>query len=287
MGRFAEILKIFRTLWNLRGGDQSKADVLHAAERIGADLGYGVRKPPSLDDEAINALMEPEWEDLYPEGFVLTQPQLDLIRKARLGWSTIEMGAPMLDLYRPYFGGPTSRLLEIALGEEALDMEKAAFLISMVSAFDTFFRNGQIEPGTYQLANLDAEDVAAIAGHDAERLSWYGLNADGTVTLTDDLIKLVRNLQWDWADEEDMAEVLYRGELPSPMVDPKRPYGDMSYFQLDIHRILGWPTEDKTPEGFVALTDAQELAASDLHFRTMLAAQAMIEHASIELKVAK
>lgn len=287
MEKLKTLLNIFRTLWSQRGRDQTKADVMHSTEAIMGDLGYGVRTPPSLDDEAINALMEPEWDDLYPDDFVLTQPQLDLIRNARMGWNTTEMGAPMLDLYRPYFGGPTARQVELALGEDALDMEKAAFLISMVSAFSTFFSNAKIEPGPYKLTNLDAEDIAAAAMHDQERLAWFGLNEDGTVALTQELIQLVRNLQWDWADEDDIAEVLYKGELPSPIVDPKRPYGDMSYFQLDIHRILEWRTEQKTSEGYIALTDAQELAASDLHFRTMLAAQAMIEHATIDLKAAE
>lgn len=287
MTKLKTLAKLFWTLWASRGGGQTKADVMHTTERVMGDLGYGVRTPPALDDEAINALMEPEWEDLYPENFQLTQKQVDLIRKARIGWGTAEMGAPMLDIYRPYFGGPTARHLELLLGDEAFDMEKAEFLISMVSAFSSFCRDAAIEPGIYTLQNIDAEDVAAAAGRDPKRMDWFGLNEDGTFTLTADLIALVRNLQWDWADEDDMADVLHEGELPSPMVDPKRPYGDMSYFQLDIHRILGWKTELKTQEGYVQLTDAQEVAASDLHFRTMLAAQVVLEHGNVELAAAE
>lgn len=283
MSRLGDIWTVFRNLWSLRGGAATGADVLHVTDKMMGDLGMGYGTAPALDDEAINALLQPEWEDLYPEGFQLTQGQLMLIRKARLGWNTAEIGAPQLDLAQPYTGGATPQHLTALMGDEATDMQKAGFLILMVSAFASFCREAQIAPGSYVLDNIDAAHVAAAAGHDAERAGWFGLNSDNSFTLTDELITLVRHLQWEWPDEDDMGDVLYKGELAGPTVDPKRPYGDMSYFQLDIHRILGWPKDAQTAEGYVKLTDAQQEAAIELHFKVMLAAQTMIEHGQLEV----
>ncbi|WP_298357021.1 hypothetical protein [uncultured Litoreibacter sp.] len=283
MSKLGDIWKVFRNLWSLRASDGTNADILHATQQTMGDLGLGYGSAPALDDAAINALLDPDFDALYPDAARLTQGQLMLIRKARLGWNTMEVGAPQLDLAEPYTGGRTPQHLAEIVGEDATDMEKAEFLISMVSAYQQFCGQAQIAPGSYKVANIREVDVAEAAGHDDERAGWFGLNPDGSVDLTDELIALVRNLQWAWPDEDDMGDVLYKGEFAGPTVDPKRPYGDMSYYQLDIHRILGWPAEQTDEGGYVKLTDAQEARASDLHFKVMLAAQVVIEHGQMEL----
>ncbi len=282
MSKLGDMWAIFRNLWSLLGTDGTDADVLRMTQNTLGDLGMDGGTAPALDDEAINALLAPDWDDLWRDDFQLTQGQLMLIRKARLNWNITEIGAPQLNLEQPYVGGPTPQHLTDILGDAAHDMEKAEFLIAMVQAYSTFCANAKIEAGTYQINNVSVEDVAIASGNDKERTAWFGQNADGSFDLTDDLIALVRNMQWEWPDEDDMGDVLYRGEIAGPTVDPKRPYGDMSYFQLDIHRILGWPTEQKTEDGYVKLTESQEEAAMDLHFRTMLAAQVIVEHARME-----
>ena len=283
MSKLGDMWAIFRNLWSLRASDGTDADVLRMTQKTMDDLGIGGGTTPALDDEAINVLLDPDWDDLWKDDFKLTQGQLMLMRRARLNWNSVEIGAPQLNPDQPYTDGTTPRHLTELLGDEAQDMEKADFLISMVQAYSTFCGEAKIDAGTYQIRNVTIDDVAAAAWNDQERIAWFGQNPDGSFDLTEDLIALVRNLQWQWPDEDDMGDVLYKGEVAGPTVNPKRPYGDMSYFQLDIHRILGWPTELKTEDGYVELTDAQGEAAMDLHFRTMLAAQVMLENGRVEV----
>lgn len=278
MAKFGDLLQ------KLRGGadaveEKSAPPAVHVEAESPAPM--AVDQP--LGDDSINLLMEPELEDLYPEAFEMTNAHLALIRQVRLAWSSRSNGAVMVDPKRPYFGGPTSRQLTLAFGDRLPDQDQAKFLLSMVAAMEFYCRRARIVAATYPLQNIDHIDVENAAGG-AERTNWYGLNEDGTVILTDELLALVRNLQWDWPDEDDIAETILAGELPAPVVDAVRPYGSMSEFQLDIHRILGWPAEAQKEDGEPILSEAQKLRAAELHFRSMLAAQALFEHGVLELE---
>lgn len=218
----------------------------------------------ALSAQARETLIEdPEWDVLYPESFTFTAPHLALIKLARLHWSRTENGAPELDPQNPYRDASTMEHLTLLLGEDRSEATQIAFLQSMVAAIAQFCATAQIAPGKYTLSS-PPDGVAP------------------QVTLTPDLITLVRNLAWDWPDEDDMRDAQSAGEIAGPVVDPKRPYGDMSFYQLDIHRLLEWPIEHRNEDGFIQLSDSQIEAATLLHTQILGAAQAVLEHGEVD-----
>lgn len=250
--------RIFRSLWSSRKGDHSAAHILRRTDDVMGAVGMGKGTGPAFSDGTVNALYDPRWSDLWKDDFTLTAAHLDLIKRAQLEWDTAEAGAPKLALTAPYAGGSTPEHLNRLLGDGADETAKCDLLISMVQAFSTYCDKAEISAGS------------------------YGVGGE-TVDLTDDLIALVRNLQWDWADEGDMGDVLYQGEVAGPRCDCKRPYGDMGFFALDMHRILRWEVTSRNDQGYIEISDAQAEEAQALHQQIMPALRAVLAHGEVAI----
>jgi len=71
------------------------------------------------------------------------------------------------------------------------------------------------------------------------------------------------------------------GGWPGPAIDPKRPYGDMTYWYPEMATMLGWKM-DKNDEGYFETSPDQKERLGALHFTQLACAQAMLEHGQIE-----
>ncbi|KAG0789268.1 hypothetical protein G6F22_006759 [Rhizopus arrhizus] len=70
-----------------------------------------------------------------------------------------------------------------------------------------------------------------------------GVDAQGRFTLQQAHLTLLRAAVWREVDAKSLQAVLREGERfwPMPYIDGKRPYGDASYYQIDMARLLGEP----------------------------------------------
>lgn len=284
MAGLRDYFKIVRHLWSARRqGDGSRHDTNVRTDAMLRDLGIVSQSkplpvPPPYSDEACERLINPETDTLYPDNFQLTAQHVELLRLSRLTWAYGEGSAPGVEQERPFACANWPAYLTELLDTDDEDRH-VDFLISLPAAYRTFFEEASLEPGTYPINNLTAEECAEILNANEMVPETAGLNAQGEVVLDSEIISLLPALVWEWPEEDDIDDALSRGLVLGPVVDTKRPYGDMSYFYLDIHRQLGWPVEKKNEEGYIELTDAQKAAAGALHSRSLFAAQVFLERA--------
>ena len=171
--------------------------------------------------------------------FEITPPHLSLLRQAHFSWDGAERGGPMLDPQRPY--GRTDLLAQLAEVFGSDDAEELARRhVEMYFVIARALKHGALTPGWYVLGNIGAADVReAMRGYDGVTDADLGLDADGRVTATDDHVKLLRDIDIRWPSEYDCEDRLEVGDYPAAAADPKRPYGDFTFIEVDMARILG------------------------------------------------
>lgn len=278
-------LKLFgqalKTVSAARKGGDINAEVDKLLAKAGFDEGSGIPGEVStLSESAQDLLLEPDFDALYPDKPKLTKPHLTLIRQMRLSWNGVESGAPQCEPIQSFTGGTAPDLIRAELGD--IDDEAVAeFMITLPAALRVFMEKATLAPGTYTLGNMTPEllERAKMGLEGADRL--FSISPDMTFTVEQDDITLAAHAQWQWPDEGDMYEAFDHDDIAGPTVDGKRPYGDMSAFDLDVHRILGWPIERRNKDGYIEVTDAQVDMATRLHFRQLGTLQAFVEHAKI------
>lgn len=238
---------------------------------------------PALTPEQEAALIAPRYNRLLR---ILTpDPQrlVPLIGRLRLELDGAESGAPMADLTAPLAGAEPWEAVAEALGTDApqalldgwLDMAPLVKLAAL---------HGRIDPGTYTLRNVTPERLLEVlAGYGGMTPERAGFTPEGQVALTEAHIALQRNLQWQWTHRGTAEEVVEDGSWPGPSGDAKRVYGEMSFVELDMHRILGLPIEARTPEGYIALSETQVSELSALHLTVLAATQAFVENVTLDL----
>lgn len=218
--------------------------------------------------------------------FEITPQHIALLRQARLSWEGAERGAPMLDPQRPY--GRADLLTQLA-DVFATDDEKALARrhVEMFFALARALRHGVLRPGRYRLRNIGADDVRqAMRGYGGEAGvsdADLGLGGEGAVTVTDEHLKLLRNLQIVWPSQWACEERLDDGGYPSAAADPKRPYGDYTYIEVDMARILGRLPPPPAGDEPAVFEPEPALAAhlQRLHWQMLGAMQAFVENAEI------
>ena len=187
--------------------------------------------------------------------FNLTPELIAKIRVAHALWLPVEAGAPIV-----YVGKLPDRLDQ--LGEEP-DAEAEEVL----QGAEILLSHGSLLPATYTLSNfwknyfpegqcpIGPDTSACIAIPASEQLKF---------NLTDKHLKLLRQ-----------ANVSGGG------FNPKRPYGDMTYYYLDIAAVVGMkthPSKDSEQEKF-SKDQLKEL--DELHGEMLFTVQACLEHATI------
>ena len=215
----------------------------------------------------------------------LNDAHIALLRKARFVWETVEAGAPMLDPKRPYGERDLMRQLQAAFGDTD-ELRLAAGHVEMVLALAKLFQHGRLAPGAYRLGNISADDLRqAFTGYgDEGRLSdeQIGLDEASRFVFTDEHRQLLKAMMPEWSNRYDNEDRMDMGEYPGAAIDPKRPYGDMSYIEIDMAKALGClppPPSDGSP---ARLPEALEERLGRLHFQMLGAVQVFVEHAEIK-----
>lgn len=220
------------------------------------------------------------WDDKARDAFKLTQAHIDVLRHVRLGWDSCESGSSCFDPDKPFLGGETPlEVMEKAFGANS-EEDQARLYVEMVWAINEFFERAEIKPGSYTVNNLSTSDIeTAMTGYGGVSSNKdLGLTDDGEVMLTAEIIKILKTPFWGWemrGYEEDCG-------WPGPAIDCKRPYGDASYWQLDMARILEWDMK-KNEEGYYRTTDEQDDKMQTIHFTQLASAQAILEHGQVKL----
>lgn len=226
--------------------------------------------------ESACALADGAW---FGDGsFEITPLHISLLRQARFSWDGAERGAPMLDPKRPY--GRTDLLAQLAevFGSDDAD-ELARRHVEMCFVIARALKHGALAPGRYALGNIGPADAReAMRGYDGVTDADLGLDADGRVTLIDDHVKLLRAIGIRWPSEYDCEDRLELGDYPAAAADPKRPYGDFTFIEVDMARILGVLPPPKSGEPAI-FDPSPELAQrlQRLHWQMLVAMQVFAE----------
>lgn len=206
--------------------------------------------------------------------FNLTERHLNLLRHAVVLWVPVEAGAPAVAISPLQIDdaeGPPSPAVYADIARRAgmpmsnpptaAEKQQVDDLVDdLPEALAQLLAHGRLEAGKYSYDNPLVEIPFAsnmlpteIAGLAKEKVVSFAL--------TDRHLVLLRHANW-------------RG----PFMDPKRPYGDRTYFEVDMVEILGEHVA-RTPEG--KLPEGQEQRLWKLHTETLPALQLYLQKASI------
>lgn len=132
-------------------------------------------------------------------------------------------------------------------------------------AFEVFLSVGEMEPGRYTFKNHYKHLFPSGSySFDGKKIPVLQNNEDAEFELTKDHLKLLKHLN-----------------LRGLLVDPKRPYGDMSYFEIDMAAILGIPVP-RTADGKPNFSQEQMDRFAKLHTEMMPAMQVMVLDAKVQ-----
>ena len=217
----------------------------------------------------------------FGDGYLeITEAHLGLLRHARLAWEGAERGAPMLDPQRPYGRADLLAQLGEVFGTDDAD-ELGRRHVEMYCVLARALRHGTLAPGRYAPANLNPAEVrVALRGYGELTGEDLGLDPDGRVIFTEDHLRLLRGIEIRWPSEYECGDRLDAGRYPAAAADPKRPYGDFTFIEVDMARILGELPPAPT-EGQAVFEPSPELALrlQRLHWQMLGAMQVFLEQA--------
>lgn len=283
------------------GASREDAKIAAARQMIDTHLGPGAAgaaaERPALPAEAAELWTDPAPAFTSPESsgdggwfghgpFEITAPHIALLRQMRFSWDGAERGAPMLDPARPYGRADVlAQLAEVFPGDDAGALARRHVEMFLVLA--RALRHGALQPGRHALSNIGPDDVrAAMRGYgDAQGLSDADLGLDGTgaVAVGEEHLGLLRNIEIRWPSQWEAEERLDDGAYPAAAADPKRPYGDYTYIEVDMARILGRLPPPPAGDGPAVFQPEPALAEhlQRLHWQMLGAMQAFVENAEI------
>lgn len=186
--------------------------------------------------------------------FNLTDDHIKLLREFVVIWDLSEAGAPVIDPGRPY--GSTDRYSDMArivglTNGIPLSTEQKAILDQlyqdMTSAFEIALQHARLTPGdySYQAAPEIDEETGDISAEPGKTVTFH---------ITDAHLKLLNGANGVWLE--------YWKTLG---INSKRPYGDMTAFELDMANILDIPVENGGNLTLDQLDHLQQLHTDMLH----------------------
>jgi hypothetical protein len=199
--------------------------------------------------------------------FTLTQAHLNLLRQATVVWAPVESGAPAV-LISPVEISGSAEAIQADIGRRAglvaggqADLSHAQGLLDQLpEALAQMLFHGELASGRYEYANPLVQFPDGAQSLPAELRS---LESEKTVAfdLTAQHKALLRGARWQglW-------------------MNAKRPYGDMTYFELDMADILGQPLATGE-NGYLPAEQEQQLWR--LHTEMLPALQVYLQHAAI------
>ena len=212
----------------------------------------------------------------------LSPKHIACIRQLRFLWVDAEAGAPSVDPQAPFGSSEALRdLAEIARETDAAALEQ--LYVETMNALREFAATARLAPGRYilpapivtQLKNLMSEPDDA------------GIDEQGCFLFEADHGKLIAALRWVVMTHKMSFEPI---EIGARLRDDggfwlvtsancKRPYGDMTYCELDMAEILGLPV-DKSDDEYELAPELDERLYR-LHQRMHIALQVFVRHASM------
>lgn len=208
--------------------------------------------------------------------FLLTEAHLRLLRQAIVVWVPFESGAPAI-LVSPLAGGPQEQIEADIARRAGLvvegapvtteDRQRAKELISeLPEALAQLLAHGDLPAGSYHYVNR-LLDIPQLASYVPAELGSLATDPAVDFEFTDQHALLLRATRWE--DGQGLDRLI---------VNAKRPYGDMTYFELDMAEILGEPVV-RRPNGALPLDDERRL--SKLYTETLPALQVYLENATL------
>lgn len=210
-----------------------------------------------------------------------TSNHIAAVRKLRFAWNTmIESGGPVVDPWTPYGSEDMTADLAPIIGTRDR-VAIARFHREVSAVLIAALQNCELADGRYRLAHLDNDRMERrlrrdLAGLPPERIESIvaqmpRLEPGKLFRFTAQHRQLLRHLRMEWPDSRLMGFVARSG-YPVPTVHFKRPFGDMTAFDVDMAAILGLPR----PPG-----RRLDPLLERLYWEMWPALQTFVEHASI------
>jgi len=213
--------------------------------------------------------------------FTLTSDHVRLLRQLRVVWVSVEAGAPVVDIEMPFGSKEIHRDVARILGHPGVfpappsgtprgragQMEVAELPAGLLEAVEILLDAGKLRPGSYTIVNGMRERVAATGQ------TW--LIDDGVVP------KVPATLTFPFQVTEDHLKLIAHANFDFFGFDLKRPYGDMTYYWLDIADALGVAIPPRTADGY-AFTPEQIARFDRLHGEMLFTFQALLQYAQLE-----
>jgi len=172
--------------------------------------------------EDIQSIMEKLSED--ERCFVLTQRQIDFLHSLSVKWyPNVENGMALLEARPSGFLAGVLELLRSKQNKQDLE-----------DAFQIFLAFADMPSGIYPLGQVEGVNARKDPAINSE------------FHMTAEHLKLLRHANGGW-----------EGYFHGLAIDPKRPYGDMTYFELDMAEILDMPL-DEDQAGQKKVSDKQQ-----------------------------
>lgn len=194
-----------------------------------------------------------------------------LMRGLGVIWIPVESGAPGIEFEHPLSGKDTIAAAMTLLGtsDRSLATRRLAEVCRLVPAYVRDI--GGLAPGRYAVPPQRRE---------AFDFPDSGVDAQGRFELRREHLTLLRAANWREAGPGELAAVLREGDAfwPMPFIDGKRPYGDSSYYQIDMARLLGKPYP-VSADGRAITDPATDARLEKLHWQTAAALQVVLAHA--------
>jgi hypothetical protein len=215
---------------------------------------------------------------------LVTPKHLAALRKLRFAWSPlVESGGPSVDPRTPFGSANMADDLGPIIGTRD-ELALARFHLEVSSVLIWALKHGDLAEGQYRLAHLDnaamerllRREMAGLPHHliEAGVSRLPRLDPDGQLHITEQHRRLLRELRMHWPNPSTMS-YMDRGGYPVLAVYFKRPFGDMSAFELDMADILGLPTPD---------TDKVDPVLDRLYWELWPALQIFVEHATFDME---
>ncbi|QPF81988.1 hypothetical protein IC762_19535 [Bradyrhizobium genosp. L] len=183
----------------------------------------------------------------------VTPQHIEALRKLQFAWNTrIESGGPEVDPLTPYGSPDLAADLSAIIGSN--DRAAIARFHREVSALLIWaLHNCDLAEGRYRLAHLDNAAMEQRLRRDLTGLPEARINAvmaelprlapDGMFDFTRRHLLLLHEMRFEWPDSDVMWIVAGTG-YPVPAIHFKRPFGDMTAFEIDMAAIVGLPRPD-------------------------------------------
>ena len=212
----------------------------------------------------------------------ITANHVAALRKLRFAWNPlIESGGPVVDPWAPYGSENIADDLGPIIGTRD-QVSIARFHREVSFILIEALRTCALPSGRYRLAHLDnawmerrlRRDLAGFTNTRVEAIvaGLPRLSPDGHIDFTDQHRRLLGAIRLEWPSEGILPLLVSSGH-PAPMVNFKRPFGDMTAFEIDMAAILDRP---RAPAG------TPDATLERLYWEMWPALQAFVEHAPIE-----